>query len=71
VLQHKLEEGIKRGDLVWFQPAHRACKKRLGVFLGLKTFDEKYICAMVFLKGQERVRPIQCNLLTKVTNENR
>jgi len=67
VLQHKLEEGIKQGDLVWFHPAgEKRITPTLGVFVGLKTFDEKYTCAMVFLKEQGKVRPIQPNLLSKV-----
>ena len=65
---HELEEGIKSGDLVWFNGGPRP---ELGVFLKLKTFDEKYTCAMVYLHGIKKIRPIQSNLLTKVINENR
>ena len=67
MLRHELEDGIKQGDLVWFHPAgDKLIPPALSVFVGMKTFDKKYTCAMVFRKDKGKVVPVQANLLSKV-----
>ena len=67
-MKHELEKGIKPGDLVWFD---NGSQRDLGIFLKLQTFDKKYTCAMVHFHDIQKVRPVQANLITKVTNANR
>ena len=68
-IKHKLNKNIKVGDLVWFTPANtHPPKKKLGVFLGEKTFHGKtpYTCSMVHLKEDKEIRPIQSDLIARV-----
>ena len=71
---------FKKGDLVRFtppkppkgyNPKKGQLEPHLGIYLGEKTFDEKYTCSLVhFLDGYgaelSPIRPIQTNLLTLV-----
>ena len=75
---------MKVGDLVWVHkptPPHGQAipeldtKPQLAVYLGEKTFDEKYTCSLVhFLVWESPLpqpRPIQTNLLEAVTDVNK
>ena len=53
---------MKPGDLV----RHNG---KLGVFIGLKTYDGNYTCSEVYMMEEKEVRPIQSDLLKKVEKE--
>ena len=61
---------MKVGDVVRNKNAHPSFNNSLGVFLGVRTFDEEtnpYTCAMVlWLDG--RLSPIQTNLIEVINN---
>ena len=58
------------GDLVRNKNAHPSMNESLGVFLGMRTFDDfanPYTCAMVLWFGG-RLSSIQTNLIEVINN---
>ena len=71
MLQHKLEEGIKPGDLVWYFFGGLGGGKTLGVFLKLKTSEKKNILPLVLLQTTRKPVLFKAISSPKVPNANR
>ena len=63
---------MKPGDLVRFKgtlhviEGHRPEAEKYGMFLGYKTFDKNYTCSEVLWYPENKVRPVQSDLIEVV-----
>ena len=58
---------MKPGDLVKFKGIARIPERtKIGMFLGLRTFDGNYTCAEVMWYPENEIQPVQSDLIEVV-----